>query len=440
MKLTIIGTGYVGLVTGVCFSDLGFDVTCVDKDEHKIESLKNREVPFYEPELSDYLERNIDQGRLNFTTDLDNAIRWADLIFIAVGTPCDEKTGRANLSDVHFLLKTMAPLLNDSQTVVIKSTVPLGTAKKAKEIIKSCNPNIDVNMAVNPEFLREGSAIQDFREPDRIVVGSDNPTSKGALQELYSSFAAKGVPLIETTLESAEFIKHTANAFLATKISFINQISDLCEKANGDIRQVARAIGLDHRIGKEFLNAGPGFGGSCFPKDMQELIHSSHEIQLPLTIVEAAFQSNKKRQEKMSERIISFMGGSVSGKTLAILGLTFKANTDDLRDSPSLTILPRLIQAGANLKVYDPKGMKNAVNHLTDVHFAESVDEAIDGAEALVILTEWKEFANLDLEKVRRLLKSPVIIDFRNLFSFDDMKNHQFTYHSLGHASIIPNS
>ena len=438
MKLTIIGTGYVGLVSGVCFAEHGFDVTCVDKDRDKIQTLKECKLPFFEPKLFDYLKKNMRYGRLHFTTELEDPIFSSDIIFIAVGTPCDSKTGRANLTNLFSLLKKMAPFLVGYKIIVMKSTIPVGTTIQVGEYLKTLNSKATFDVVANPEFLREGSAIQDFMQPDRIVVGTESTTAKKIMQCLYNPFVLAGVPVIETTPETAELIKYASNAFLATKIAFINQIADLCEKCNGDVRQVAKGIGLDHRIGKEFLNVGPGFGGSCFPKDMQALIHTSNDVGVPLTIVDAALKSNKNRKNEMVNRIISAEGGCIQGKILAVLGLTFKANTDDLRESPSLTIIPELCAAGATIRAYDPRGIPATRELFPNIFYATNAYQAIEGADALLMLTEWEEFTTLDLRQVKNLLKSPLIIDLRNIFSFDEMELHKFIYYSLGNCPFFP--
>ena len=434
MKLTIIGTGYVGLVSGVCFAEHGFDVTCVDKDRVRIQTLKDGNLPLFEPNLLDYMKSNVSCGRLHFTTELKSAILTSDIIVITVGTPCDLKTGRTNLTDIFFLLEEISPFLVDYKIIVMKSTVPIGTTKQVGDYLRTLNPKAAFDVVANPEFLREGSAIQDFMQPDRIVIGTESHKAKTIMQHLYHPFILSGVPLVETTPETAELIKYAANAFLATKIAFINQIADLCEKCNGDVRQVAKGIGLDHRIGKEFLNAGPGFGGSCFPKDMQELIRTSNDVSVPLTIVEAALKSNQNRKDEMVNRIRAAVGGCIQGKTIAILGLTFKANTDDLRESPSLTIIPVLCAAEATIRAYDPRGMQLAQKFFPNITFVKTAYEAIKSADALLVLTEWEEFKKLDFRQVKNLLKTPLIIDLRNIFSFEEMKAHGFIYYALGHC------
>lgn len=438
MRITIIGMGYVGLVSGACFAELGFDVTCVDKDSNKIKTLQNYRLPIFEPGLCDYLGRNIRKGRLHFTTQLKDSIITSDVIFITIGTPYDAETNNTDLTPIFSLLEEAAPFLVDYKVIVIKSTVPIGTTKKIKEYLQNINQKADFDIVANPEFLKEGSAIQDFIKPDRIVIGTESLKAKKIMKLLYHSFILTGIPIIDTNLETAELIKYASNAFLATKITFINQIADLCEKCNGDVRQVAEGMGLDNRIGKEFLNVGPGFGGSCFPKDIQALVHTSNHINTPLTIVKAVQKYNYHRKYEMANRIISMMGGNIQGKNISILGLTFKANTDDLRESPSLTIIPLLHSAGAKITAYDPKASQAAKELFSNITLTKTAYEAIKDADALVILTEWEEFKLLDLREVKKLLKSPLIIDLRNIFSFSQMNAHGFMYHSLGHSPLLP--
>lgn len=429
MKIVIIGTGYVGLVSGACFAELGFDVTCVDKDLDKLRNLENSILPFYEPGLSEYLKKNTQKGHLRFTSILDGTISAAEVIIIAVGTPCDSKTGRADLKELYVVLDLIAPFLDENKLVVLKSTVPIGTSKKVQDYL-----NIEV--ASNPEFLREGSAIQDFMRPDRIVIGTESDRARETLRCLYQSFLSNHVPIIETTQNTAELIKYASNAFLGMKISFINQIADFCENCNSNVREVSRALGLDSRIGKEFLNPGPGFGGSCFTKDLQELKLCAEKFEAPQGIVSQVLAYNNSRPLRMLEIIQAALEGDFRGKTLAILGLTFKANTDDLRDSPSMKIIPLLSGLGLRIRVYDPKGMESAGKILFNVVFSGDSYEAIKDSDGLVILTEWQEFKDLDLQRVKQLLKTPLIIDLRNIFSLDEMKAQGFAYYSLGHFPI----
>ncbi|MEI6805298.1 MAG: UDP-glucose/GDP-mannose dehydrogenase family protein [Myxococcaceae bacterium] len=429
MKIVLIGTGYVGLVSGACFAELGFDVTCVDKDLDKLRKLENSILPFYEPGLSDYVKKNTQTGRLRFTSILDDTISAAEVIIIAVGTPCDSNTGRADLKELYAALDLIAPFLDENKLVILKSTVPIGTAKKVQDYL-----NIEV--ASNPEFLREGSAIQDFMRPVRIVIGTESNVARKTLRRLYQRFLSNHVPIIETTQNTAEIIKYASNAFLGMKISFINQIADLCENCNGDVRAVSQALGLDNRIGKEFLSPGPGFGGSCFTKDLQELKLCAEKFEAPQGIVSQVLAYNNSRPLRMLEIIQAAFEGDFRNKTLAILGLTFKANTDDLRDSPSMKIISLLSGLGLRIRVYDPKGMESASKTLFNVVFAGDSYEAIKDSDGLVILTEWQEFKSLNLERVKRLLKAPLIVDLRNIFSLEDMKAKGFTYYSLGHSPV----
>lgn len=429
MKIAIIGTGYVGLVSGACFAELGFDVTCIDKDTDKIRNLQNFIIPFYEPGLSEYVKKNTQNGRLHFSTTLDNPVSSAAIIMIAVGTPSDSNTGRADLKELYSVLDLIVPFLDRNKLIVLKSTVPIGTSKNVQDYL-----NIEV--ASNPEFLREGSAVQDFMRPDRIVIGTESHKARKTLRRLYQNFLSTHVPIIETTSNTAELIKYASNAFLGMKISFINQIADLCENCNGDVRRVSQALGLDNRIGNNFLSPGPGFGGSCFTKDLQELKLCSEKFEAPQGIVSQVLAYNNSRPTRMLEIIQSALGGSFQDKTLAILGLTFKADTDDLRDSPSMKIISLLSGLVSRIRVYDPKGMKSASKTLSNVVFAKDSYEAIKDSDGLVILTEWQEFKSLDLERVKRLMKAPLIIDLRNIFSLEDMKAFGFTYYSIGHSPI----
>ncbi|MBY0501556.1 MAG: UDP-glucose/GDP-mannose dehydrogenase family protein [Alphaproteobacteria bacterium] len=436
MKITIIGTGYVGLVSGTCFAELGFDVTCVDKDENKIQKLKKSTLPFFEPNLSELLDKNVREGRLHFTSLLKNTAETSKIIIIAVGTPCDFETGRTSLKDIYSVLDSLAPYLRNNKLLVLKSTVPIGTLKKIEQYIYMLNKQAKFELASNPEFLREGNAIQDFMKLDRIVVGTESLKAKSLLRILYHNFLLEGIPYIETTPETAELIKYASNAFLGLKVSYINQMADLCEKSNGNIRELAQALGLDHRIGRGFLDPGPGFGGSCLPKDLLELSIYAKEVEKPLTLIDEVLKFNNLRPQKMLKIIQTAFEGNLKGKTIAILGLTFKANTDDLRDSPSLNIINKLYNLGATLQVYDPKGMESAQKILPGLYFAKNPYEAMKNADGLVILTEWEEFKDLDLERVKQFLKTPLVIDLRNIFSLDQMKSKEFTYYSLGHRPL----
>jgi UDPglucose 6-dehydrogenase len=436
MRLAMIGTGYVGLVSGACFSEFGVDVICVDSDAAKIARLEAGEVPIYEPGLPDLLESNIRAGRLRFSMDLGASVAGADVIFIAVGTPSRRGDGHADLSYVFGAAEQIAAALDRPSVVVTKSTVPVGTTRKVLAILRQARPELEVDVASNPEFLREGSAIEDFMHPDRVVIGADSERARGLMTSLYRPLSLIDRPILLTTLETAELVKYATNSFLATKVTFINQIADLCEKVGADVHDVARGLGLDGRIGPKFLHPGPGFGGSCFPKDTLALVRSAQQAEAPLTIVEAVVAANEARKHAMAQRIVEACGGSVAGKTVAVLGLTFKPNTDDMRDSPSLVILPALAAAGARLQVYDPEGMDAARSVVPDVAFCADAYATMKDADALVVLTEWNEFRALDLDRVKRLLASPLVIDLRNIYTLEEMRSAGFTYHSVGRAAV----
>ncbi len=442
MRIAMIGTGYVGLVSGACFSEFGVAVTCVDKDAGKIERLIRGEIPIYEPGLDQLVASNAAAGRLGFTTDLKAALVGADAAFIAVGTPSRRGDGHADLSYVFAAAAEIAEALadrpGDRMVVVTKSTVPVGTGRRVERILKNALPNGRVDVASNPEFLREGSAIQDFMRPDRVVIGTESEHARNVLRGLYRPLYLLETPLVFTTLESAELIKYAANAFLATKITFINEIADLCETVGADVQDVARGIGLDGRIGHKFLHAGPGFGGSCFPKDCEALVRSAELAESPLAIVETVLRVNDARKRRMARRIIAACGGAVAGKTVAVLGLTFKPNTDDMRDSPSLAILPELCSAGARVRAFDPEGMEEARKQMPDLDYCGDAYATMDGADALILITEWNEFRALDLARVRRLLRQPVVIDLRNIYKPDEMIAAGLTYYSIGRPSGEP--
>ncbi len=436
MRIAMIGTGYVGLVSGACLSEFGHDVTCVDKDADKIAALKSGKVPIFEPGLEDVIATNVKAGRLAFTTDLPGAVPRADAVFIAVGTPSRRGDGHADLSYVFAAAEEIARGLDGHTIVVTKSTVPVGTSRKVEEILHKIRPDGQYDVASNPEFLREGSAIEDFRRPDRVVVGTESERAKAVMKEVYRPLYLNETPILFTSRETAELIKYAANAFLATKITFINEIADICEKVGADVQDVARAIGLDGRIGGKFLHAGPGFGGSCFPKDTLALLKTSQQIGAPTRIVESVVAVNDARKARMAERIADVLG-AVKDKTIAVLGLTFKPNTDDMRDAPSLVILPELQQRGAAIRAYDPEGMHEARKHL-DVTFCKSAYEALTGADAVVILTEWNEFRALDLSRVKALMKAPLMIDLRNIYRPAQMAEAGFRYISVGRAGVSP--
>ncbi len=430
MRVVMIGTGYVGLVSGACFADFGHFVTCVDKDSYKIKSLEEGIMPIYEPGLDLLVERNVREERLKFTVDGEAAVKEADVVFIAVGTPTRRGDGHADLTYVYQAAEEVAGYLDGYTVIVNKSTVPVGTGDEVEAIVRKANPKADFDVASNPEFLREGAAIEDFKRPDRIVVGAESDRAFAFMSELYRPLYLNETPLLRTERRTAELIKYAANAFLAVKISFINQISDLCDAVGANVQQVAKGIGLDNRIGSKFLHAGPGYGGSCFPKDTLALSKTAHDYGAPVSIVDTVIKVNDDRKAAMVERIETAMGGSVEGKTIAVLGLTFKPNTDDMREAPSLVIIPGLQERGATVKAFDPEGMKEAAEHLSDVAFAENAYDCMDGADAVVILTEWNQFRALDFSRMKTLLKHPVLIDLRNIYPLEEVAG--FDYHSIG--------
>ena len=433
MNITMIGTGYVGLVSGTCFADLGFSVTCVDKLQEKITSLKEGEVPIYEPGLEEIVKQNIKEGRLFFSTDLKEAVSKSDVIFIAVGTPTRKEDGSADLQYIYSATKEIAEALTDKYTVIVtKSTVPVGTGRKIFQLIKEINPRANFDIVSNPEFLREGSALNDFMQPDRIVIGCETERSKEVMENIYKRLSSQGIPVVYTNIETAELIKYASNTFLAMKVTFINEISDLCEKCGANIKKVSEGIGLDKRIGNKFLQAGPGYGGSCFPKDTKALVHISKEYGSPIRLAETIVDINEKRKKNMAERIIYACGGNVSGKTICILGITFKPNTDDMRNSPSIDIIPILINKGAHIKVYDPKGKKEGEKIFPDIEWCNSSIEAISSADALVILTEWNEFSSLTPEVFKENMRGNIIIDLRNIFEPSKIERAGFKYYSIG--------
>ena len=438
MRIAMIGTGYVGLVSGACFSDFGWNVTCVDKDGGKIKRLCAGEIPIFEPGLDALVESNARGGRLTFTTDLATAVAQADAVFIAVGTPSRRGDGHADLSYVYDAAREIAAALSGYTVVVTKSTVPVGTGREVERIIRATRPNADFDVVSNPEFLREGSAINDFKRPDRVVIGTGGERAQEVMRQLYRPLYLIETPIIFTSLETAEIIKYAANCFLATKITFINEFADLCETVGADVQDVARGIGLDGRIGRKFLHAGPGYGGSCFPKDALALARTARDAGAPVTIVEEVIRANDARKASMSDKITAACGGSVAGKTIAVLGVTFKPNTDDMRDAPSLTIIPRLIEGGASVRVFDPEGRDEAEQLLPGTLWSPDAFSAMDGADALVIITEWNEFRGLDLERVKRMLRSPVLIDLRNIYEPEEMAAAGFYYTSIGRPAVRP--
>ncbi|MBN2970941.1 UDP-glucose/GDP-mannose dehydrogenase family protein [Roseomonas aeriglobus] len=417
MRITMIGTGYVGLVSGACFSDFGHEVVCVDKDAKKIAALHDNVMPIYEPGLAELVSANVRAGRLTFTTDLAEGVRDADAVFIAVGTPSRRGDGHADLSYVFAAVREVAAALTKPAVIVTKSTVPVGTGDEVERIVAEVAPDKGITVASNPEFLREGAAIGDFKRPDRVVVGAEDERSREVLREIYRPLSLnQSAPIVFTGRRTAEIIKYAANAFLAVKITFINEIADLCESVGGDVQEVARGIGLDNRIGRKFLNAGPGYGGSCFPKDTLALLQTAADNDVPLRIVEATVQVNDARKRAMGRKVIKAMGGEARGKTVGVLGLTFKPDTDDMRDAPSLALIQALQDAGATVKAYDPEGVEQARPLLSDVAFAASPYAAAEGADALVIVTEWAAFRALDLGRIAKSMNDPVLVDLRNIY------------------------
>ena len=437
MRIAMIGTGYVGLVSGACFSEFGIEVVCVDSDGRKIASLLDGELPIYEPGLDSLVARNVEIGRLSFSKDLPAAVRAADIVFIAVGTPSRRGDGHADLSHVYEATEDIGRALEGYTVVVTKSTVPVGTGREVARIIRKIRPEASFDVASNPEFLREGSAIEDFMRPDRIVVGTDSARAGDLLRTLYRPLFLRETPILFTSVETAELTKYAANTFLATKITFINEIADLCEKLGADVQDIARGIGFDGRIGGKFLHAGPGYGGSCFPKDMNALVKTARDNGMKLRIVETVADVNERRKREMAGKIIAACGGSVDGKTIALLGLTFKPNTDDMRESPSLVIVPALHEAGASVRAFDPKGMDNARDLLPGVEFRNDAYGTMEGADALVIVTEWNEFRLLALERVKKLLSRPVVVDFRNIYRAEEMRSAGFDYHGVGCTPVL---
>ena len=432
MRVAMIGTGYVGLVSGACFSEFGHDVVCVDKDEAKIASLHAGKMPIYEPGLEDLVAGNVKAGRLTFTGDLEGAIKGADAVFIAVGTPSRRGDGHADLSYVYAAAEEIANAMVGYTVVVTKSTVPVGTGREVERIIRETRPDADFDVVSNPEFLREGSAIEDFMRPDRVVIGTNSERAQEVMRNLYRPLYLIETPIVFTSRQSSELIKYAANTFLATKITFINEIADLCEKVDANVHDVSRGIGLDGRIGRKFLHAGPGYGGSCFPKDTRALVSTAQDAGSPLRIIETGVALNEERKRKMADRVLAAAGGDLSGKTVAVLGLTFKPNTDDMRESPSLEIVPALQNAGATVRAFDPEGMEEAKSLLNHVIWCDGAYDTMTGADALVIITEWNEFRALDLERVKSLMKSPLMVDLRNIYEPAAMIDKGFDYHSIG--------
>ena len=416
MRIVMIGSGYVGLVSGACFADFGHHVTCVDKDANKIARLQAGGIPIYEPGLDDLVARNVAAGNLAFTTELSEAVGAADVVFIAVGTPSRRGDGHADLSYVHDAAREIAGALSGFTVIVTKSTVPVGTGDEVERIIRECNPAAEFAVASNPEFLREGAAIEDFKRPDRVVIGIEDERARAPMEEVYRPLSLNKAPIVFTSRRTSELIKYAANAFLAMKITYINEMADLCEQVGADVQEVASGIGLDNRIGAKFLNAGPGYGGSCFPKDTLALMKTAQDHDAPLRLIEATVAVNEQRKRAMGRKVIAAMNGQVRGHTVAVLGLTFKPNTDDMRDAPSIAIIQTLQDAGAKVRAYDPEGMDAAKAVLTDVEYASSAYAAAEGAAATVIVTEWDAFRALDLKRLKAAMAEPVLVDLRNIY------------------------
>ena len=438
MKIAMIGTGYVGLVSGVCFSDFGHDVVCVDKNPEKIEMLRQGEVPIFEPGLKSLMATNVEAGRLTFSGDLAAAVDAADAVFIAVGTPTRRGDGHADLTYVMAAAEEIAGAITSYTVIVTKSTVPVGTNRAVKQVIAKANPKAEFDVASNPEFLREGAAIDDFMRPDRVVVGVQQDRAAEVMNEVYRPLYLRDFPILVTDLESAEMIKYAANAFLATKITFINEIAALCERTGADIKLVSQGVGLDGRIGNKFLHAGPGYGGSCFPKDTKALARIGQDHGLPMQITETVIKVNEELRRRMIDKITDMMDGDIAGKVIAVLGVTFKPNTDDMRDAPSLTIVPALIGAGAKVRVVDPQGRREGVDLLPGVNWAEDAYKATQNADAVVILTEWNEFRALNLKRLAKRMNTPVMADLRNIYSARDARRAGFLrYVSVGRQDFV---
>jgi UDPglucose 6-dehydrogenase len=434
MKIAMIGSGYVGLVSGVCFADFGHDVICVDKDPARIDALLRGEIPIFEPGLDELVASNVRQQRLSFTTNLADAVSEAAAVFIAVGTPSRRGDGFADLSYIYAAARDIAKALKGYTVVVTKSTVPVGTGDEVERIIGECRHDAEFSVCSNPEFLREGAAIDDFKRPDRIVIGTTDTRAREVMSEVYRPLNLNQPPMFFVERRTAELIKYAANSFLATKVTFINEIADLCEKVGANVQDVARGMGMDNRIGAKFLHAGPGYGGSCFPKDTLALVKTAQDYDAPLRIVEAVVAVNDQRKRGMAKRIIVACGGSVRGKTIALLGLAFKLNTDDMRDAPSIAIVTALEDAGAKVRAYDPKAMDQARQLMPNVTYCKDPYDCATGAEAIVMVTEWDEFRALDLSRIKQVLTDPNMIDLRNIYRPADVRKHGFAYTSIGRA------
>ncbi len=436
MKIAIIGTGYVGLVSGTCFSEFGHEVICIDKDKDKISRLQSGQIPIYEPGLQSLVQKNVQEQRLAFDTDLGKGVPWADTVFIAVGTPSSRRgDGYADLSYIYEAAREIAQFLTGYTLVVNKSTVPVGTARQIARIIRETNANADFDIASNPEFLREGAAINDFMRPDRVVIGVENERAAGVLKDIYKPLYLIETPIVQADIETAELIKYAANAFLAVKISYINEMAALCENLGADVIKLAKSIGLDGRIGSKFLHPGPGYGGSCFPKDTLALVRMAQEQGAGARIVEAAVEVNSAQKARMIKKIRDALGGSETGKVIGVLGLTFKPETDDMRDAPSLTILPALLEKGASIKAHDPQGMKEAALYLpAGIEYKENPYQVCEGADVLILMTEWNQYRALDFERIKSLMKKAVFVDLRNVYEPGDMKELGFTYSGVGRS------
>ena len=436
MRVAMIGSGYVGLVSGACFADFGHHVTCVDKDESKIAALKRGETPIYEPGLTDLIASNVAQGRLSFTTDLKPAVAEADAVFIAVGTPSRRGDGHADLSYVYAAAAEIAQAISGFTVIVTKSTVPVGTGDEVERIIRNEKPDAEFAVVSNPDFLREGAAIQDFKHPDRIVVGTTDAHAKDVMNELYRPLYLNASPILYTGRRTAELIKYAANCFLATKITFINEISDLAEKVGADVQEIARGIGLDNRIGSKFLHAGPGFGGSCFPKDLVALVKTAQDNAVPLRIIETVVAVNDQRKRAMARKVAIALDGEIRDKTISVLGLTFKPNTDDMREAPSIPLITALQDMGAKVRVYDPVGMEQAKKVIKNVTYCENAYDCATGGDALVLVTEWEQFRALDLRRLKNAMAQPIVVDLRNAYNAAQMKQAGFAYHGIGRNNL----
>lgn len=434
MRITMVGTGYVGLVSGACFSEFGHEVVCVDKDASKIERLENGEIPIFEPGLDALVDSNVAAGRLSFSTDLAEAVPGSEAIFIAVGTPSRRGDGHADLQYVYAAAEEIGSLMSDYAVVVNKSTVPVGTGAEVEALIEKARPDLEFDVASNPEFLREGSAIEDFMRPDRVVVGTTSERARDVLSRLYRPLSLRETKILFTERTTSELIKYAANSFLATKISFINEMADLCEAVGANVQEVAKGIGLDGRIGSKFLHAGPGYGGSCFPKDTLALLKTSEDYKVPLKIVSAVVDVNSSRKKALVQRVSAMLDGDVAGKTVAVLGLTFKPNTDDMRDSPSLDLIPALVEAGASVQACDPEGIEQAQPMLPDITYCDDPYDALNGADIAVLLTEWNAYRALDLGRMKELMKAPRMLDLRNVYPPAELREAGFAYESIGRS------